>query len=254
MRLTILATLLAGSVALAQRPPATTFGNPGAGTIYGNMVNSGRPPSPGPGGHGGAYRGSGGFGGPAASHPRHSNAVIVPYPVIWGSPYYGYGYDVPPAAYYGAPPAGYTGDPNYNGDPNYSQGYSPQSMPPVVIINQNYRPDTVNPVLRDYSNTPLPQPSLKMYEQPTHPFDGQPVTDTRPGGVATIADDNPTVYLLAMKDHTIFPAIAYWVEGDTLNYITTQGTHNRATMDLVDRDFSKQLNDERHVEFKLPGK
>jgi hypothetical protein len=61
------------------------------------------------------------------------------------------------------------------------------------------------------------------------------------------------IFLIAMKDHTIFPAVAYWIEGgDTLNYITTQGVHNRATLDLVDRDFSKLLNDQRRVDFALP--
>ena len=61
-----------------------------------------------------------------------------------------------------------------------------------------------------------------------------------------------TIYLIAMQDHSIVAAIGYWVEGDTLNYITQDGNQNRVSMALVDRDFSKQLNDERHVEFKLP--
>ena len=56
-----------------------------------------------------------------------------------------------------------------------------------------------------------------------------------------------------MKDHTIFPAVAYWVESDTLNYITPQGVRNRVSLDLVDRDFSKQLNKERSLDFALPG-
>ena len=107
--------------------------------------------------------------------------------------------------------------------------------PPVVIINQNFRPDTVNPVMRDYSETPLPESTMRRYDQPG------------------VNDDQPTVFLIALKDHTIFPAVAYWVEGDTLNYITTQGSLNRASLELVDREFSKQLNDERHIEFRLPA-
>jgi len=58
--------------------------------------------------------------------------------------------------------------------------------------------------------------------------------------------------LIAMKDHTILPSIAYWVMNDTLNYVTVEGSMNRVSLELVDREFSKQLNDERHVEFKLP--
>ncbi len=53
---------------------------------------------------------------------------------------YGYGYS----------------DPNYAQDPNYTN--DPNSQPPGVLINRNYTPDSVTPVLRDYTNTPLPQP------------------------------------------------------------------------------------------------
>ncbi len=185
--------------------------------------------------HGG--HGSGGRGGYGRGF--HGGAVVVPYPVYGGGGYYsgyvaplgdyGYGYD----SSYGAYPqgSGYYGDPGY-GAPGYGDsGYpNPSQQPPIVIVNQNYRPDSLNPVLRDYSNVPLPPPGMQGQTQ----------------------DAPATIYLIAMKDHTIFPALAYWVEGDTLNYITSEGARNRASLALVDRDFSKQLNDERHVEFKLP--
>jgi hypothetical protein len=74
----------------------------------------------------------------------------------------------------------------------------------------------------------------------------EPGPDYRPAG------DQPTIYLLAMTDHSIIPAIAYWTDGDTLNYITTEGVQNRVSLSLIDREFSRQLNDSRHVEFKLP--
>jgi hypothetical protein len=170
---------------------------------------------------------------------RGNRVVGVPYPVVV-SPYgyggYGYGY---------AP--GYTADYGANGDPNNGGNYAYAQPPtPVVVINQNFQPDTVNPVLRDYSNTPLPEPTLKTYQNSSHPYDDQPSDAPR------LADDQPTIFLIAMKDHTILPSIAYWVMSDTLNYVTVDGRMNRVSMDLVDRDFSKQLNDERHVEFKLP--
>ena len=44
------------------------------------------------------------------------------------------------------------------------------------------------------------------------------------------------------------------MEGDTLNYITVQGAKNSVSLDLVDRDFSKQINQDRKVEFGLPSK
>ena len=189
---------------------------------------------------------------PLINHPYHGYNAIVPYPVFYGGYYYGYD---PPSAGYDPQPGqgaaqGYGGDPNANsGYVDPSQAYPPPqpSQPPVIIINQNFRPDAVNPVMRDYSNTPPPdsqsQSQMKRYQSSS-----QPTSSQAAGNPA----DQPTIYLIAMKDHTIFPTVAYWVEGDTLNYVTTEGVHNRASMGLVDRDFSKQLNDDRHVEFKLP--
>jgi len=154
--------------------------------------------------------------------------VIVPYPVFYG----GYYYDPSIGATQQPAPAYGYGDPNA-----YSYGYAGDdpgapSQSPVVIMNQSYRPDTVNPVMRDYSNTPLPAAA------------------PNPGG---LPDDQPTIYLIAMKDHTIFATVAYWVEGDTLAYITVEGNQNRASLALVDRDFSAKLNADRNVEFRLPA-
>ena len=231
MKLVALTLLVAGSAALAQqRPNPTGFGSvlyPGTG---GPPPARAQPPNnrtgfgsvlyPGTGGPPGS-RPAGGFirGVPQVAHPHHGRTVVIPYPVFYGD----FGYDTPPQTY--APAAGYEND----------AGYAPASQPPVVIINKNFRPDTVNPVMRDYSETPLPESTMRRYDQPG------------------VNDDQPTVFLIALKDHTIFPAVAYWVEGDTLNYITTQGSLNRASLELVDREFSKQLNDERHIEFRLPA-
>jgi endonuclease YncB( thermonuclease family) len=92
--------------------------------------------------------------------------------------------------------------------------------------------------MHDYSNAPLPAPGAQ-----------QPVNDQ-----TSAAGDRQVMFLIALKDHTIFPAVAYWVDGDTLNYITVQGAKNSVSLDLVDRDFSKQINQERRVEFGLPSK
>jgi hypothetical protein len=76
------------------------------------------------------------------------------------------------------------------------------------------------------------------------------------GDDAAAAQPNRTssvIFLIAMKDHTIYAAIAYWVENDTLNYINEQGVRNRVSLGLVDRDFSVQLNKERDIDFALPA-
>ena len=162
---------------------------------------------------------------PQVAHGSHGTAVAVPYPVFYGSGYYDY--DAP-----SAPMAGYT---QYQGG-----AYDQMSQPPVVIINQYFRPDSANPVVRDYSNVPLPEPGQ---------FQTPPANNDQ-----SATADQQVMFLIAMKDHTIYPAIAYWVEDNTLNYITVQGSKNSVSLDLVDRDFSKQINKERKVEFGLPSK
>jgi hypothetical protein len=61
-----------------------------------------------------------------------------------------------------------------------------------------------------------------------------------------------THYLLAFKDHSIYSAVAYWVEGDTLHYFTSGNTHNQVSVALIDRDLTKRLNEASGLEVKLP--
>jgi hypothetical protein len=208
-------------------------GSPGHPVITGNITNPGfagalgatvrgvPPRGPGGGRPGnvgnirGNYYGRGG-----------GRTIVVPYPVV-AYPYgYGYGYGN----------AGYAEDPNYVQQPVQQQ---PQQQAPLVIINQGYKPEVINPQLRDYSDLPAPtgaESTLKVYENKPKAFE----------------EEKPTIYLIAMKEGTIMPALAFWVEGDTLNYITRESSHNRISLDRVDRDFSKKLNQERGLEFRIP--
>jgi hypothetical protein len=60
------------------------------------------------------------------------------------------------------------------------------------------------------------------------------------------------LYLIAFTDHRITAALAYWVEGDTLHYVTREHEQKQVPLDGVDRAFSEQLNRDRRVEFRLP--
>jgi hypothetical protein len=62
----------------------------------------------------------------------------------------------------------------------------------------------------------------------------------------------PSHYLIAFKDHSIYSAVAYWVDGDTLHYFTSGNTHNQASVSLVDRDLTERLNKESGLEVRLP--
>jgi hypothetical protein len=164
------------------------------------------------------------------AHPRHAQTVIIPYPVVVGGYDYGY-YD---NAYTTQPPPleDYT-----------DQGAPEQPVtPPIVIINQGYVPETASPVVRDYSNGIPVAPNIQTIPPP----------EQNPNAEQNSDDEKPTTYLIAFKDRTILPALAYWVEGDTLHYITLDGEPNSASLSLIDKDLSTQLNQQRRVEFKLP--
>jgi hypothetical protein len=146
-------------------------------------------------------------------HQQHGRSTIVPFPVFYGGGYYG-AFDVP------------------NATPYYEDR---DNRAPVVIINQNYQPEPINPVLRDYSQTQLPPAAPRRERVEVDPH-----------------SEDPTLYQIAMTDGSVFEAVGYWVEGDVLHYLTLEGNNNLATLDLVDRERSLKLNQERKVAFKLP--
>ena len=51
----------------------------------------------------------------------------------------------------------------------------------------------------------------------------------------------------------MYTAAAYWVDGETLHYITPRGKHNQTSLALVDRDLSARLNEGQKVDFQLPA-
>ncbi len=188
-----------------------------------------------------------GFGGPGyAAHPQHGSTVIVPYPVYYGGYYGGSGYADPSAAGY---QNGYA--PGYG--PDYADDGS-QGGPglPSVVINQNFVPPQANPQVREYTGDQSQQPSdqsgLKLYQAPpSHPY-----ADAAAAQRAA-SSDQPTIYLIALRDHTIVQALGYWMEGSTLHYVSAEHTLNQLSIDLVDRDLSQRLNDERGLDFRLPA-
>src|SRR5436190_14361156 len=94
---------------------------------------------------------------PQVRHSAHAIPIAVPYPVFYGGGYYDY--DAPPA-----PVGGQYSPADYQ-----VPGYEQMTQPPVVIINQYFRPDSANPVIRDYSNVPLPEagPQIEPLSQAT---------------------------------------------------------------------------------------
>ena len=50
-------------------------------------------------------------------------------------------------------------------------------------------------------------------------------------------------YFVQFRDRTVIQVVAYWVEGDTMHYITAPNTHNQASLSLLDLDKTAKLND-----------
>jgi hypothetical protein len=120
--------------------------------------------------------------------------------------------------------------PDYSDQQSYNSP-APQQPPVTVIINNPY--------------PPVPPPT-RIFDLPGR----QPVeqTDEHPAN-----DNEPVHYMLAFKDHTVYAAIAYWIDGDTLHYFTEGNTHNQASLSLVDRELTNRLNKGTGVQVSLPA-
>jgi hypothetical protein len=174
----------------------------------------------GPGGFGNGSRrfGNGAFG---------TGVVVAPYVVpIYVGGYAGYsGYsDAPPPA---AGPGLAQGPP---------QGGSPSNV--IVVYPPAQAPQVFGGAYGETAVTGPPPP----------PEPVAPASDQSSQFVPA------SYYLIAYKDHTIYSAVAYWVEGDTLHYFTTGATHNQVSLSLVDRDLTQRLNEELGNNLQLPNK
>ena len=158
---------------------------------------------------------------------RNNNTVVYAYPVFVGGGGYGgyYGGDYSDPGGYGAIPP----------DAQLQFQGQPQQQQPnvIVILPQGQTPQ----------GAPVPQ-SQSLYEPQTPQSSAEPLSLT--------PDDQATHYLIAFKDHTVYSAVAYWVDGDTLHYFTTGNTHNQVSLSLVDRSLTEKLNKDSGLEVKLP--
>lgn len=161
------------------------------------------------------------------SRPR---TIVVPYAVpVWSG------------GYYGNP---------YMQEQQPITVVVPQQPAPSVIINHNYSPGaTPNTASRESS---VPETSVRVYEGGSARREpaSEPASAAAPAP-ASVRDDRPTIYLIALKDSTVRQAIGYWLRSTTLHYVTPQGSINHVSLDLVDRETSEQLNSERKLDFDI---
>jgi hypothetical protein len=180
-----------------------------------------------PSGGAGVRPGGNGFGRTGAGYNGFRNPGRTIGPV--------YAYPVYVGGYYG----GYYG--NYY-DGSYDASYAGQQAPPqqgsVTVI---YPPQPAPVIINQFGPPPDSQNANAAGPVQSQTWE-QPDTST----------SEPPHYLIAFKDHTIYSAVAYWVDGDTLHYFTTGNTHNQVSVSLVDRELTARLNKDSGVDVKLP--
>ncbi len=216
-----LCCLLAGS-AMAQRGGGARAG----GGFHGGGVGGFH----GGGFAGGGFRGGGGFVGGFRGYSS---------PYLYSYPWYGSSYYYP--GYYGYSP--------------YISTYPYISNYPYPAYDYNVSPNVT--VIYAQPPAPGPAPAADPVPAPVYtnvaPSSGHTYDQYGQEAKPRESSEAAPIYLVAMKDHTIYAAAAYWVDGKTLHYVTLQHQEKQAPLDQVDRSFSQQLNRERGVEFHLPA-
>jgi hypothetical protein len=168
-----------------------------------------------------------GTGGPA------SNKLVYAYPVYVG----GYGY---------LGSSGYAPGADGYGPDTSSQ---PQQQQPNVTVV--YPPQQTTVIINQYPSADGGPPNISVQQGPPAAYGPPPPRRATADDAPTTSGDAPH-YLIAFKDHTVYSALAYWVDGDTLHYFTIGNTHNQVSLTLVDRDLTERLNQESGVDLKLP--
>ncbi len=183
-----------------------------------------------------AYR----FGASVSGFPGYRGFKGYP---VYSYPYYSYPlYNYPLYTY---PPF----DPYAYGYGNYAQPATPN----VTIV---VPPQAVAPPVNIYEQPEPAQPMIREYppygEQPEQPQDSSVRTYRAPSYSRPAPSTDEIRFFIPLKDNSVYTAVAYWVEGDMLHYITPDGRHNQVSLDLVDRPVAERLNRGGKAEFRLP--
>ncbi len=83
-----------------------------------------------------------------------------------------------------------------------------------------------------------------------------PQPATEPAPVVEAANSAPTdseQFVFVRRDGTVFFAVAYSWEKGTLRYVTSQGLRHTVTQDALDLDATRQFNEQRGLNFRLPA-
>lgn len=113
------------------------------------------------------------------------------------------------------------------------------------------------PSAQAYSNVTLMYPpqgaqTAPVVQDETGKWRSYPPAETPAAAPPEAPSPELPNYLLAFKDRNIYSALAYWVDGNTIHYITAGNQHNQAPLDLLDRNMTERLSKRAGDEVRLP--
>lgn len=121
--------------------------------------------------------------------------------------------------------------PNYDPSADPQQAAAPPQQPNTTVV---FPPSPAPVIVRQYADQDANGPEPVVTDQPQQ-------SD----------DPSPDYYLIALKDHTIYSVVAYWLNGDTLHYFTSGNVHNQVSLSLVDTALTARLNKEAGKDVNL---
>lgn len=135
----------------------------------------------------------------------------------------------------------------------------PQTSGPVTAWPVVYVPSYINPAPGTYDSYSLYQQPVSrqpvivnQYFQSPAPNESAAQAESTP--VMMTATDNASPapgYLIAYKNHQIISAKTYWMEDGILHYTTLQDRENQASLDLIDLELTKKLNEDQNTPFTV---
>lgn len=126
----------------------------------------------------------------------------------------------------------------------YLSPYSAEQAPPPLVVIQP-----------DPSGAPLQQaiavPAQRKAEDNPVQIYSNPVAMAPPDAPNEPRSNGDRVVIIALRDGGVETAIAYWTDGDRLNYVTPERKQKQITLSKVDAALSARLNRERGIAFAL---
>ncbi len=121
--------------------------------------------------------------------------------------------------------------------------YVPYQQP--VVVGPPVAPTQIIYVMQGEPERSVPTPPSNSGSVVTYVV---PARENAPAATAAAARK---LYLVAFKSGSIYSATEYWLEEDTLHYLTSYGAHNQASLDQLDLELTVRLNRERGLDFRL---